>query len=397
MPSTLTPAQATIAKDLHRFRVVNCGRRFGKTTLAVEEIKGKAISAPNRRIAYIAPTYQQARDIAWDMLKKELHGATLNVNESRLELTVATVKGGESMIVLRGWEAVETLRGQAFDLIILDEVASYRNFWVGWQEVLRPTLTDRKGEAMFISTPKGFNHFYDLFNTPDKDFANFRFTTYDNPFIPIEEIEDASNQITPDRFSQEYMADFTKSEGLIYKEFRREKHTYDELPETLFTETISGIDFGFTHPAAVLTIKIDHAGTYWVDDEWYKTQRTDLQIAEYAEQQKFNYVYPDPESPSAIEELKRKNINVREVSKGMDSVEAGIDKVREFLLADKLKVNKKCVNLIYEFESYAYKEGSEKPEKENDHALDALRYALTTHKIREVKREQYRPNWANKI
>src|SRR3990167_2983929 len=103
MPSTLTPAQATIAKDLHRFRVVNCGRRFGKTTLAVEEIKGKAISAPNRRIAYIAPTYQQARDIAWDMLKKELHGATLNVNESRLELTVATVKGGESMIVLRGW------------------------------------------------------------------------------------------------------------------------------------------------------------------------------------------------------------------------------------------------------------------------------------------------------
>ena len=397
MPSTLTPAQATIAKDLHRFRVVNCGRRFGKTTLAVEEIKGKAISAPNRRIAYIAPTYQQARDIAWDMLKKELHGATLNVNESRLELTVATVKGGESMIVLRGWEAVETLRGQAFDLIILDEVASYRNFWVGWQEVLRPTLTDRKGEAMFISTPKGFNHFYDLFNTPDKDFANFRFTTYDNPFIPIEEIEDASNQITPDRFSQEYMADFTKSEGLIYKEFRREKHTYDELPETLFTETISGIDFGFTHPAAVLTIKIDHAGTYWVDDEWYKTQRTDLQIAEYAEQQKFNYVYPDPESPSAIEELKRKNINVREVSKGMDSVEAGIDKVREFLLADKLKINKKCVNLIYEFESYAYKEGSEKPEKENDHALDALRYALTTHKIREVKREQYRPNWANKI
>ena len=397
MPSTLTPAQATIAKDLHRFRVVNCGRRFGKTTLAVEEIKGKAISAPNRRIAYIAPTYQQARDIAWDMLKKELHGATLNVNESRLELTVATVKGGESMIVLRGWEAVETLRGQAFDLIILDEVASYRNFWVGWQEVLRPTLTDRKGEAMFISTPKVFNHFYDLFNTPDKDFANFRFTTYDNPFIPIEEIEDASNQITPDRFSQEYMADFTKSEGLIYKEFRREKHTYDELPETLFTETISGIDFGFTHPAAVLTIKIDHAGTYWVDDEWYKTQRTDLQIAEYAEQQKFNYVYPDPESPSAIEELKRKNINVREVSKGMDSVEAGIDKVREFLLADKLKINKKCVNLIYEFESYAYKEGSEKPEKENDHALDALRYALTTHKIREVKREQYRPNWANKI
>ena len=76
----LTQAQASIATDLHRFRVVNIGRRGGKTTLAVEEIKGKAIAKPSR-VAYIAPTYQQARDIAWETLKKELQGAIKNIND----------------------------------------------------------------------------------------------------------------------------------------------------------------------------------------------------------------------------------------------------------------------------------------------------------------------------
>ena len=143
----LTPAQATIAKDRHRFKVINCGRRFGKTTLAVKEIAGK-IAAGKTKIAYIAPTYQQARDIAWEMLKKEFIGA--DFNESRLEIRI-----GKAIVYLRGWEAVETLRGQFFDFIVIDEIAMMRNFNVYWQEVVRPTLTDTKGKVMFISTPKG--------------------------------------------------------------------------------------------------------------------------------------------------------------------------------------------------------------------------------------------------
>lgn len=98
----LTPSQSVIARDRHRFRVLRCGRRFGKTFLVAEEIKGVAIAKPSR-IAYIAPTYQQARDIAWDLLKKELRGAIIDTNEARLEIRVRTQKGGESLIVLRGW------------------------------------------------------------------------------------------------------------------------------------------------------------------------------------------------------------------------------------------------------------------------------------------------------
>src|SRR3990167_10114205 len=97
--------QKIIARDRHRFRVLRCGRRFGKTTLIAEEIKGKALARSNR-IAYIANNYQQARDIAWGMLKKELLGRIIDTNEQGLEIKVKPKDGGESLILLRGWESV---------------------------------------------------------------------------------------------------------------------------------------------------------------------------------------------------------------------------------------------------------------------------------------------------
>src|SRR3990167_2812895 len=345
--------QKIIAKDRHRFKVIRAGRRFGKTVLAGEIIKARALSKPSK-IAYIAPTYQQARDIAWEMLKKELQPIILNVNESRLELTVQTQNNEESLIILRGWESIETLRGQAFDLLVIDEVAMMRNFWVNWHEVLRPTLTDRKGEVIFISTPKGYNHFYDLNNLEltDKDFKSFHFTSYDNPYLPVDELDKAKATLPQDRFEQEYMASFQKTEGLVYKEFSRTKHLYVELPEGNY-QKIGGIDFGYTHPAAVLDVRI-YKDKLWVEDEWYKRGRTDAVIADYVQACKFEEVYPDPENAGGIEELRQRNINVREVLKGKGSVIAGIQKVREYLLTGKLMINKRCVNLISEFEMYSY-------------------------------------------
>jgi hypothetical protein len=384
----LTPAQNIIANDKHRFRVVNCGRRFGKTTYAIEEIKGRAISRPSR-IAYFATTFAQAHDIAWEMLRKEMLPITINANETRMELRVKTLVGGESIIQLRGWESVETARGQKFDLLIPDEIASYRNWLSNWQEVLRPTLTDTKGEALFLSTPKGFNHFYDLFNLEqtDSDYKSFHFTSFDNPHLPMEEIEKARKELTEDRFAQEYLADFRKTEGLVYKEFNRAIHLvapndiYNRLRET--TEYIAGIDFGFTNPTAVIHIKRDYDNTLWVVDEWYKREMTDAMVAEYVAGCKFNAVYPDPEAPAAIKELKSRGVNIREVIKNKDSIKNGINKIREMFKTGKLLISTQCPNLIYELETYSYPEKkdqrneNELPIKDNDHALDALRYALS--------------------
>lgn len=386
----LTPAQTEIVRDLHRFRVVNCGRRFGKTTTAALEIAGKAVSKNDARVAYIAPTYQQARDIIWRELRRILEPVTIDKNESRLEIQVKTKGGGTGYVWLRGWEAVETLRGQKFDFLVLDEVAMLREFWMNWQEVLRPTLTDTRGEALFLSTPKGYNHFYDLFElqNTDPEFKSFHFTSYDNPFLPKEEIDAAKTQLTEDRFAQEYLADFKKAHGLVYKEFRREEHVFSEWSELFpddpdfvpdFIERIVPVDFGYTNPTAVLTIRKDPDANYYVTDEWYKPGKTTPEIIEYVQSQKPNLVYPDPAEPDRIEEMARAGLNVREVSK---DIEAGIDAVRELFKAGRLFVHASCVNLIDELETYSYpdkkpdKNEPETPIKEHDHACDALRYAL---------------------
>ena len=360
--------------------------------LSVEEMVSCAAMKDNARVAYIAPTYQQARDIAWDLLIKRVNPIAIRINESRLEITLPNKYKTESKIYLRGWESVETLRGQAFDLLIPDEVAMMRNFWAGWNEVLRPTLTDRQGHAMFISTPKGFNHFYDLCNAEGDQWGHFHFTTYDNPHIPRTEIEDARRQLPSDTFDQEYMADFRRQEGLVYREFIRDRHIVDELPdESKFVDYIAGIDFGYTNPTAVIHVKKDVNDTWWVVDEWYRTGKVDEEIADYVWSCNFNRVYADPEAPSTIESISRKGVQVSEVVKNRDSIVNGIDQVRALFKQNKLKIHRRCKNLIAELESYRYpdkkddKNLSELPVKENDHALDALRYVvMMSHTFRTV-------------
>ncbi len=385
----LHPAQSQIAKDSHRFRVLNCGRRFGKTLLAIEEMIGVAIAKKDRRVAYFAPTRDDAREITWSQLVKKCENVTTYKNESLLQIKIMTQDGGESMIALYGWESVQERgkgRGLANDFIVCDEVSSYRNFWTGWNEVLSPTLIDRKGSAMFISTPKGFNHFYDLMNMEYKDtnYKSFHFTSYDNPHIPVEEIEREKLTKPEDTFAQEYLADFRKATGLVYKEFNRERHVTSELP-TSWDESIAGIDFGFTNPTAIIHIKVIN-GAYFITEEWYKTGRTEEQIANYVQSCNFNRVYPDPESPSAIEVLSSKGIAIMEVVKNKDSIKNGINAVRQLFKTNRIRIHNSCVNLINELETYSYDEKrdgqneNENPIKEHDHALDALRYAIGMNK-----------------
>lgn len=384
----LHQAQKKIAKDTHRFRVVCAGRRVGKTVLAVEEIVGKAVSKDGMRIVYLAPTIQQARDICWEQLKTRMRPVTKKVTESpSFDMEVHTQDGGTGYVKLRSWEAVESLRGQAFDFIVVDEIAMMRNWWGNWNEVIRPTLTDTKGEVLFLSTPKGYNHFYDLFlrEADDEDFKSFHFTSYDNPNLPKEELDDAKDQMGEDQFAQEYLADFRKQEGLVYKSFRRDRHVIDYEPEKV-SAVLGGIDFGWNNPSAIVKIVRDHNDNYFIVDEWKRTNKTEDDIAEWAVAMGLDNVYPDPERPSAIQKLRDYNLNVKEVKKDKDSVEAGIDMVNQLIKQGKLKVHKSCVATIEEFETYRWKEkprtatedlnAPEQPEKANDHLMDALRYVI---------------------
>ena len=384
-------AQATIAADTHRFRVARCGRRFGKSWLAAYEMYAIALSTDKARVVYYGPTRDDARDIMWRILKEVCAQSIVgDPNESRLEMNIKNLHGGTSLIVLYGWEALQD-RGKGVgvknNFAVLDEVSKYTNFKYGWEEILRPTLMDTQGGALFISTTNGFNHFYELCNKElkDTDYKTFHFTSYDNPHIKVEEIDKMKSEMSEERAAQEIFAEFRKKEGLVYKEFSRDKHVTDEYP-TNVTETLGGVDFGFSHPAAVITIKKDYEWNYWVTAEWLQAGRTETEICEYTNMQRFNKVFPDPENASGTETLRRLGVNVRDVYKGKGSIISGVNMIHELLRQNRLKIHKSCIHTIEAFEMYSYKENrkgnTQAPDELPDHAfsdmLDALRYVILT-------------------
>ena len=254
--------QAIVASDTHDYRVVNCGRQWGKTTLAVYEMIACAYAKGGREVAYFATTYDQARNIAWRILKDASRAAwSKEPNESRLELFIKSIDGGESRITLRGFENVETARGQQFDFLVIDEVAQMRNWDYAWQAILEPTLAFRKGKALFISTPVGFNHFktmYDLGQPDNEVWKSWRFKSEDNPFLPKDRIERARQQNTPDYFAQEYEADFTKATGLAFKMWNREVNLIDSFDVPSEWQRGRGFDYGSNDPTASVRIAIDN-------------------------------------------------------------------------------------------------------------------------------------------
>lgn len=385
--------QKEVAADIHRFRVLNWGRKSGKTELSIEELLGYAVVASPYhkkppKISYIGETRKEAKRIAWDRAKMRSKPIWYKQpNESNLELYIRVQKKTPddpeySTVYFDGWENIGALIGEEFDFLVLDEVAKFRNFWAGWFNVLRPTLSPRRGHSLFISRPQGLNHWYDLYNMGLKNpaFKAFTCTAYDNPFIAREEIEEARRDLPEDRFAQEYLAEFRKMEGLVYKEFDRKRHLFDDATQRkALVETLAGVDFGFTNPSVILRIEHDTDNHYWVNDEWYKTGQTTAQLIEVAKSMNVGVFYPDPAEPDRIQEMKNAGLNIREVSK---DIEKGIDSVHELFKQGRLHVHVRCLNLISELETYHYPEKRpnqnepEIPVKEKDHALDALRYAL---------------------
>lgn len=335
----LTEPQDQIAKDKHRFRVVCCGRRFGKTTLAVWEIMSMAALRSGSRIAYIAPTYQQARDIAWDEIKNLSEGIAYQINESRLEIILKN----KSHIYLRGWESVETLRGQAFDFLVVDEIAMMRNWEYNWHEVLRPTLTDKEGTALFISTPKGFNHFYDLYNKEgsDKDYKSYHFRSEDNPHLPSQELGKARKELSESAYAQEYEAEFRTSIGLAHKEWDREIHLIDPFEPRDDWQYARGFDYGATHATARVRVVVFQEGkeTTWFIDRCYK--QSDMAIEEHATAIKtqdygkgFMPSFGDPSGAQWFKEFAHYGLSISPASKQGSAaswLELGVEKINQLL------------------------------------------------------------------
>lgn len=189
--------QDKVLKCPARFRVVMCGRRWGKSELSQIETIYRALDG--QQVAVVTPTYKLAKKFFDDITK------VIPFPSNKSDLTIQFPTGG-SMEWFTG-ERLDNLRGRKFHMVVIDEASFIPDLESGWLNSIRPTLTDYKGKALFLSTPRGKNFFYSLYMNQGKpDWACFKYSTYDNPFIDPAEIEDAKRQLPPAVFEQEYMA-----------------------------------------------------------------------------------------------------------------------------------------------------------------------------------------------
>ena len=208
--------QSEVFNDSTRFKVVAAGRRCGKTRLAIWCLLINALQATKGHVFYVAPTQGQARDILWNDLLDLGHDVIVSSHINNMQ--VKLVNG--ATISLKGADRPETLRGVSLKYLVMDEYASMKP--EVFEQILRPALTDQKGGALFIGTPMGRNHFYDLYISADleegNDFKAWHFTSYDNPFLDPDEIDVAKLNMSSYSFRQEYMASFEAAGSEMFKE-----------------------------------------------------------------------------------------------------------------------------------------------------------------------------------
>ena len=212
----LLPWQQEVFEDKTRFKIVAAGRRTGKSRLAAWQLIIYGLQTNRGHVFYVAPTQGQARDIMWTTLLELAHPVIKSSHINNLQITL--ING--CTISLKGADRPETMRGVSLKFLVMDEYADMKPSV--WEQILRPALADQKGEAMFIGTPMGRNHFYDLYHYAtlgdDESYKAWHFTSYDNPLLDPEEIDTAKKSMSSYAFRQEFLASFEAMGSEIFKE-----------------------------------------------------------------------------------------------------------------------------------------------------------------------------------
>lgn len=395
----LSAAQKSVADDQHRFRVLISGRRFGKTTLAIREICRHA-AVPEQTVWYVAPSYRMAKGIVWRKLKKRLLELrwVSKINES--ELTIYLKNGSE--ISLKGAENGDSLRGRALNFLCMDEVADIEP--EVFFEVLRATLSDTGGSALFCGTPKGIGNWsFDLYNMEKEQpqvWKSFQYTTLDGGFVSESELKSAMQDLDARTFRQEYMATFESAGNRVYYSFDRTQNvkTWEgPLPDVLYT----GWDFNIDPMSVVIGVRQGEV-LHIVDEIRMYSSNTQEAVEEiHSRYPKAKiWAYPDPASrqrrssaggltdllilqnAGMIVKAPHSHDPVRDRVNAVNSRLCNANGLRQ------LYVDPKCRHLIECLERQTYQEGSTQPDKTQgyDHMNDALGYMVSF--IWPVKRDR---------
>ncbi len=245
--------QREVFQSTARYKVCAAGRRAGKSYLSAVILLIEALKEENRyginlrgkEVWYVAPTYQQARDIIWGVLK-DLGGwgTPSSIIQAVHENTSTMTLINGRTIKLKGSDRPDTLRGVSLAYVVMDEYAFMKP--EVWDLIIQPALADARGDALFIGTPSGKNHFYDLWieaaSSKQVDMEAFHFNSLDNPIISPEELEMARSKMSADAFRQEFEASFTASGGGAFK---AHEFLYADAPRAPGTTYIAVDPAGF--------------------------------------------------------------------------------------------------------------------------------------------------------
>lgn len=264
--------QQKVFQDKTRFKIVAAGRRCGKSRLSAVSLLIEALNCPEgSSVMYVAPTLGQARSIIWDLLHDLGRPVIKSSHVNNLEITL--INGRK--ILVRGADNPDSLRGVSLVYLVLDEVAFIKQEI--WEKVLRAALSDKKGRALFISTPSGRNWFYDMFklgqSQTDDEWKSWHFTTQDNETIDPKEIEAAKRTLSSFAFKQEYLSSFDTAGTDVFK-----PEWFKTGTEPTDGDYVVAIDLaGFEEVAknagaskkrldetAIAIVKIADSGDWWV-------------------------------------------------------------------------------------------------------------------------------------
>src|SRR5262249_41701481 len=225
----LHDGQQLIVSQARRFNVVACGRRFGKTLLGIDRAIETALEG--YPVAWFSPTYKMLSD-AWRELKNIAAPLQPKINEAqhRLELTSSPNSGWGEVGLIDCWslDSPDTARGRKYKRAVIDEAAMVYDLGNSWQAVIRPMLADLRGDAWFLSTPKGHNFFWELYckgeDPLQEEWAAWRMPTAANRYIAPSEIDDACLTLPELVFAQEYLAQFIEDGGAAFRRLEEKAH-----------------------------------------------------------------------------------------------------------------------------------------------------------------------------
>jgi hypothetical protein len=394
---TLHANQMLVHANKARFRWVKAGKRFGKSMLACLELVQWAGMHPGGEFWYVAPTYGQAEGIAWKHFNNIIPPHLIkSTRKDKLTIELNQGAGRGATIILKGAENETTLRGIDIAGIIVDEAAYIKEHI--WPNILRGQLAGSLGKAMLISSPlnreqkrtmvdwfpRAWEEAKKKMDSGDKNEAAFYFNIYDNPILPIPEIDDIKARCTDDAWNLEYMAIEDVLAGALISEFNFDKHV-GELKDAKPTHFCRGIDWGMDHPTVCLWGSFDNTrlldpvtNPVYIHDEFVKSgmviRDSSGVIKQMTGSRGIDWTVIDPSTRKRNSQTMRSDAD--EFARyGItcipgDNRSTGYDVMKMFFKYDLIKIHPKCRNLINQVRDLQY------GQKTNDDCTDALRYML---------------------